>query len=168
MRHQRTGRKLGRDSAHRKSLHANLVCSLIEHGRIQTTEAKAKEVRPIAEGLITLGRRGDLAAHRHAVAFLRSKPVVHKLFAEPSVAVSCNLRTTPVSATAYLPTVHSCGSSHSATRVPRTVTMTTKAMPQNDQELFMNRLSDSLEQRLHHIENPAEHLRMSGRRDASW
>ena len=82
MRHQKTGRKLGRDSAHRKALYANLVCSLIEHGRIQTTEAKAKEVRPIAEELITLGRRGDLAAHRHAVAFLRSKPVVHRLFAE--------------------------------------------------------------------------------------
>ena len=82
MRHQKTGRKLGRDSAHRKALYANLVCSLIEHGRIQTTEAKAKEVRPIAEELITLGRRGDLAAHRHAVAFLRSKPAVHKLFAE--------------------------------------------------------------------------------------
>ena len=82
MRHQKSGRKLGRDSAHRKALYANLVCSLIEHGRIQTTEAKAKEVRPIAEELITLGRRGDLAAHRHAVAFLRSKAIVHKLFAE--------------------------------------------------------------------------------------
>ena len=82
MRHQKTGRKLGRDSAHRRALYANLVCSLIEHGRIQTTEAKAKEVRPIAEELITLGRRGDLAAHRHAVAFLRSKAIVHKLFAE--------------------------------------------------------------------------------------
>ncbi len=82
MRHQKTGRKLGRDSAHRKALYANLVCSLIEHGRIKTTEAKAKEVRPIAEELITLSRRGDLAAHRHAVAFLRSKALVHRLFAE--------------------------------------------------------------------------------------
>ncbi len=82
MRHQRSGRKLGRDAAHRKALYANLAGALIEHGRIKTTEAKAKEVRPIAEKMITLGKRGDLAAHRQAVAFLRSKPVVRKLFAE--------------------------------------------------------------------------------------
>ena len=82
MRHQRSGRKLGRDSAHRKALYANLAAALIEHGRIKTTEAKAKEVRPVAEQMITLGKRGDLAAHRQAVAFLRSKPVVRKLFAE--------------------------------------------------------------------------------------
>ncbi|MBD0317679.1 MAG: 50S ribosomal protein L17 [Thermoleophilia bacterium] len=82
MRHQRAGRKLGRDSAHRKALYANLAGALIEHGRIRTTEAKAKEVRPIVEKMITLGKRGDLAAHRQAVAFLRSKPVAHKLFAE--------------------------------------------------------------------------------------
>jgi large subunit ribosomal protein L17 len=82
MRHQRTGRKLGRDSAHRKALYANLTGALIEHGRIKTTEAKAKEVRPIAEKMITLGKRGDLAAHRQAVAFLRSKSVAHKLFAD--------------------------------------------------------------------------------------
>jgi large subunit ribosomal protein L17 len=82
MRHQRQGRKLGRDSAHRRALYANLVCSLVEHGRIRTTEAKAKEVRPIAEQMITLGKRGDLAAVRQAVAFLRSKPVAHKLFTE--------------------------------------------------------------------------------------
>ena len=82
MRHQRSGRKLGRDSAHRKALYANLVCSLVEHGRIRTTEAKAKEVRPVAEEMITLGRRGDVAAARQAVAFLRSKPVVRKLFAD--------------------------------------------------------------------------------------
>ena len=82
MRHQRSGRKLGRDSAHRKALYANLASALIEHGRIKTTEAKAKEMRPIVEKMITLGKRGDLAAHRQAVAFLRSKDVVHKLFAE--------------------------------------------------------------------------------------
>jgi large subunit ribosomal protein L17 len=82
MRHQRSGRKLGRDAAHRKALYANLAGALIEHGRIQTTEAKAKEVRPIAEKMITLGKRGDLAAHRQAVAFLRSKSLAHKLFAE--------------------------------------------------------------------------------------
>ena len=82
MRHQRAGKKLGRDSAHRKALYANLTGALIEHGRIRTTEAKAKAVKPIAEQLITLGRRGDLAARRQAIAYLRSKDVLHKLFAD--------------------------------------------------------------------------------------
>jgi large subunit ribosomal protein L17 len=82
LRHRKSGRKLGRDSAQRKALYSNLACALIEHGRIRTTEAKAKEVRPIVEEMITLGKRGDLAAHRHAVAFLRSKEVAHRLFAE--------------------------------------------------------------------------------------
>ena len=82
MRHRKAGRKLGRDAAQRKALYANLAAALIEHGRIKTTEAKAKEVRPIVEEMITLGKRGDVAAHRHAVAFLRSKPVAHRLFAE--------------------------------------------------------------------------------------
>lgn len=82
MRHRKSGRKLGRDSAHRKALYANLTAALIEHGRIRTTEAKAKEVRPIVEEMISLGKRGDVAAHRQAVAFLRSKPAAHKLFAE--------------------------------------------------------------------------------------
>jgi large subunit ribosomal protein L17 len=82
VRHQRSGKKLGRDSAHRKALYANLVGSLIEHGRIKTTEAKAKAVRPVAEKMITLGRRGDLAARRQALAYLRSQEVVHQLFAD--------------------------------------------------------------------------------------
>jgi len=82
MRHQRAGKKLGRDSAHRKALYSNLAGALIEHGRIRTTEAKAKAVRPIAEQMITLGRRGDLAARRRAISYLRSQEVVHKLFAE--------------------------------------------------------------------------------------
>jgi large subunit ribosomal protein L17 len=82
VRHRRAGRKLGRDSSHRKALYSNLAGALIEHGRVKTTEAKAKEVRPIVEQMITLGKRGDVAAHRQAVAFLRSKPVAHKLFAE--------------------------------------------------------------------------------------
>jgi large subunit ribosomal protein L17 len=80
MRHQKRGRKLGRDSAHRKSLYANLTAELIQHGRIRTTVAKAKEVRPIAEQMITLGKRGDLHARRQAVAFLRQKPIVKSLF----------------------------------------------------------------------------------------
>ena len=80
MRHQRTGKKLGRDSAHRKALYANLTGALIEHGRIKTTEAKTKAVKPVAEQMITLGRRGDLHARRQAFAFLRSNDVVHTLF----------------------------------------------------------------------------------------
>jgi large subunit ribosomal protein L17 len=82
MRHHRAGKKLGRDSAHRKALYANLAGSLIEHGRIKTTEAKAKAVKPFAEQMITLGKRGDLAARRQAIAELRSQDVVHQLFAE--------------------------------------------------------------------------------------
>jgi large subunit ribosomal protein L17 len=84
VRHQRKGRKLGRDSAHRKALFSNLAGQLFEHGRIQTTEAKAKELRPIAERLITLARKDpvDTAAQRQAVAFLRSKDAVHLLFHE--------------------------------------------------------------------------------------
>jgi large subunit ribosomal protein L17 len=82
MRHHRAGRKLGRDSAHRKALYANLTGSLIEHGRIRTTVAKAKEVRPIAEQMITLARRGDVHSRRQALKFLRSQDVVHKLFSE--------------------------------------------------------------------------------------
>ena len=82
MRHAKTGKKLGRDSAHRKAMYANLTCSLIEHERIRTTEAKAKAVKPLAEKMITLGRRGDLHARRQALAELRSQEVVHKLFTE--------------------------------------------------------------------------------------
>jgi large subunit ribosomal protein L17 len=82
MRHQRSGKKLGRDSAHRKALYANLTSSLIEHGRIRTTETKAKAVRPIAEKMITLGRDGSIHARRQALAFLRTQEIVHHLFAE--------------------------------------------------------------------------------------
>jgi large subunit ribosomal protein L17 len=82
MRHHRSGKKLGRDASHRKALYANLAGALIQHGRIKTTVAKAKAVRPIAEQMITLGRRGDLHARRQAMAFLRSQEVVHRLFAE--------------------------------------------------------------------------------------
>ena len=80
MRHRKSGRKLGRDASHRKALYANLTGALIEHGRIKTTVAKAKEVRPVAEQMITLGRRGGVHARRQALKFLRSQDVVHKLF----------------------------------------------------------------------------------------
>ena len=82
MRHRRAGKKLGRDSAHRKALYSNLAGALIEHGRIKTTAAKAKAVKPFAEQMITLGKRGDLHARRLALAELRSQDVVHQLFAE--------------------------------------------------------------------------------------
>ena len=82
MRHARAGKKLGRDSAHRKALYSNLAGALIEHGRIKTTVTKAKAVRPYAEQMITLARRGDLHARRQATSFLRSRDVVHKLFAD--------------------------------------------------------------------------------------
>jgi large subunit ribosomal protein L17 len=82
MRHHRKGKKLGRDSAHRKALYSNLAGALIEHGRIKTTLAKAKAVRPIAEQMITLGRRGDLHARRQALAYLHSNDVVTMLFSE--------------------------------------------------------------------------------------
>jgi len=82
VRHHRAGKKLGRDSAHRKALYSNLTGALIEHGRIRTTEAKAKAVKPIAEQLITLGRRGGIHARRQALAYLRSQDVVHRLFSD--------------------------------------------------------------------------------------
>jgi large subunit ribosomal protein L17 len=82
VRHRRAGKKLGRDSAHRKALYSNLAGALIEHGRIKTTVAKAKAVKPFAEQMITLGKRGDLHARRLALAELRSQDVVHQLFAE--------------------------------------------------------------------------------------
>jgi large subunit ribosomal protein L17 len=80
VRHARSGSKLGRDASHRKALYANLTGALITHGRIETTEAKAKAVKPLAEKMITLGKRGDLHARRQALAQLRSNDVVHALF----------------------------------------------------------------------------------------
>src|SRR5262249_37994932 len=82
VRHRRQGRKLGRDSAHRKAMFSTMAGQLFQHGRIRTTEAKAKELRPIAEKLITLARKDpvDVAAQRQAVAYLRSKDAVHTLF----------------------------------------------------------------------------------------
>ncbi|HEY8843164.1 MAG TPA: 50S ribosomal protein L17 [Gaiellaceae bacterium] len=82
MRHRRSGRKLGRDASHRKALYSNLAGALFEHGRIKTTAAKAKEVKPIAEQMITLARRGGVHARRQALAYLRSQDVVHKLFSD--------------------------------------------------------------------------------------
>jgi large subunit ribosomal protein L17 len=82
MRHAKKTIKLGRKSEHRNLLLANQVCSLIAHNRIKTTLAKAKAVRPYAERMVTLGKRGDLHARRMAFSFLRQKDAVHRLFAE--------------------------------------------------------------------------------------
>jgi len=80
MRHQKKVVKLGRTAEHRKALLANQVCSLIEHQRIKTTLAKAKAVRPLAEKMVTLGKNGSLHARRTALAVLRQKNAVKKLF----------------------------------------------------------------------------------------
>jgi large subunit ribosomal protein L17 len=80
MRHQKKTIRLGRTAEHRKALLANQVCSLIEHERIKTTLAKAKAVRPLAEKMVTLGKNGSLHARRTALATLRQKNAVKKLF----------------------------------------------------------------------------------------
>ena len=80
MRHQKKTIKLGRTAEHRKALLANQVCSLIEHQRIKTTVAKAKAVRPLAEHMVTLGKTGSIHARRTALATLRQKSAVKKLF----------------------------------------------------------------------------------------
>ena|SRR5208282_1160292 len=82
MRHLNQGRKLNRTSAHRKALFKNLVLALIRHGRIRTTDAKAKELRRFADRMVTLGKQNDLAARRRAFAFIQSHEAVQKLFNE--------------------------------------------------------------------------------------
>jgi large subunit ribosomal protein L17 len=80
MRHQKKTIKLGRTAEHRKALLANQICSLIQHQRIKTTLAKAKAVRPLAERMVTLGKNGSIHARRTALATLRQKNAVKKLF----------------------------------------------------------------------------------------
>ena len=82
MRHQKKTVKLGRTAEHRKALLANQVCSLIEHSRIKTTLAKAKAVRPFAEKMLTLGKRGSLHDRRNAISYLHQPKMVKKLFEE--------------------------------------------------------------------------------------
>lgn len=80
MRHRKSGRKLNRTSSHRKALMRNMVTSLFDAERIHTTDAKAKELRGLADRMITLGKRGDLHARRQALRVIRSKDVTAKLF----------------------------------------------------------------------------------------
>jgi large subunit ribosomal protein L17 len=80
MRHRKVGRRLGRTSSHREAMLRNMVTSLLDQERIVTTVPKAKEARRVAEQMITLGKRGDLHARRQAMAYIRSKSIVAKLF----------------------------------------------------------------------------------------
>ena len=80
MRHRKAGKKLGRDPSHRRAILRNLVTSLFQHEEISTTYAKAKALRPIAEKMITLAKRGDLHARRQALSYIMDKSVTHKLF----------------------------------------------------------------------------------------
>ena len=80
MRHGNSGRRLGRTTSHREAMFRNLVTSFLTHEKITTTDAKAKEIRSVAEKMITLGKRGDLHSLRQAASFIREKSVVTKLF----------------------------------------------------------------------------------------
>ncbi|MBI4640889.1 MAG: 50S ribosomal protein L17 [Candidatus Tectomicrobia bacterium] len=80
MRHRKAGQKLGRPSDHKEAMLRNLVTSLLTHERVETTEARAKAVRRLADQMITLGKRGDLHARRLALRVVRDKETVHKLF----------------------------------------------------------------------------------------
>jgi len=82
MRHHVHARKIGRSPSHRVAMYRNLVTSLLEHERIETTVVKAKEVRRLAERMITLGKRGDLHARRRALRVIRSRDVTEKVFDE--------------------------------------------------------------------------------------
>lgn len=80
MRHRKSGVKLNKTSSHRTAMFRNMVTSLFKHGRIKTTDPKAKELRRWADQLVTLAKRGDLHARRQAMAIIREKDVVHRLF----------------------------------------------------------------------------------------
>ena len=82
MRHRARARKFGRSSSHRLAMYRNMVTSLLEHGRVETTDAKAKEVRRIAERMITLGKRGTLHARRRALRVIRSREVAARVFGD--------------------------------------------------------------------------------------
>ncbi|MDF1564985.1 MAG: 50S ribosomal protein L17 [Deltaproteobacteria bacterium] len=82
MRHKKLGRKFSRTASHRKAMFRNMATSLLEHERIQTTDAKAKDLRRVAEKLITLAKKGDLAARRRAFRDVQNSDVLKKLFEE--------------------------------------------------------------------------------------
>ncbi len=82
MRHKIAGRKLGRVTAHRRALYRNLVTDLLRYEKIVTTEAKAKEVRSIAEKMITLGKKSGLPSYRQALSFITDKKITEKIFSD--------------------------------------------------------------------------------------
>ena len=82
MRHRIAGRKLGRRTSHRRALYRNMVTDLLRHEKLVTTEPKAKEVRGIAEKMITLGKKSGLHSYRQALSFIMDKKVTEKLFAD--------------------------------------------------------------------------------------
>ena len=82
MRHRKAGRNLSRNTSHRKAMLRNMVTSLFKHEQMETTDAKAKELRPLAEKMITLAKRGDLHARRQALAVFQDKAAAHRLFDE--------------------------------------------------------------------------------------
>jgi large subunit ribosomal protein L17 len=84
MRHGKSGKKLGRTSSHRKAMLRNMVTSLFKYEKIQTTDSKAKELRKVADKMVTLGKRGDLHARRQAASYVRDSDVVVKLFSDLS------------------------------------------------------------------------------------
>lgn len=88
MRHRKRRRQLSRPSAHRTAMLRNMVTSLLDHERIETTDAKAKEVRRVADRMITLGKRGTLAAHRRALRVIRDRGVAAKVFGDLSTRFS--------------------------------------------------------------------------------
>ena len=82
MRHRKAGKELGRNPSHRRAMLRNMVTSLFKYEQIVTTDAKAKALRPVAEKMITLAKRGDLHARRQALAYIQDKGVTHRLFDE--------------------------------------------------------------------------------------
>ncbi|MCP4579393.1 MAG: 50S ribosomal protein L17 [Deltaproteobacteria bacterium] len=80
MRHRKAGNQLGRNTSHRRAMLRNMVTSLFKYEQIETTDAKAKAIRPIAEKMITLAKRGDLHARRQALSYMQDKEVTHRLF----------------------------------------------------------------------------------------
>ena len=80
MRHRKRGRKLGRNSSHRKAMLRNMVTSLFKYEQLETTDAKAKELKPVAEKMITLAKRGVLHARRQALSYIKDKAITHSLF----------------------------------------------------------------------------------------
>jgi len=124
MRHQRAGRKFSRTRAHRKAMFKNMATALFLHERIQTTDAKAKALRPVAEKLITLARRGDLHARRLAAGQLSDPAVVEKLFSE----IGARFKTRPGGYTRILKLGRRLGDAAPLSIIELVDTRTTKAV----------------------------------------